>query len=211
MVISDKRRWLEIAAVFTTGSMKYIFMDWLNFRAFFIAAACIFWAVYIYARYRKNRIILQEWGFRKAHFKQTFLYLMPFALVMVTAIVWYGVHYKTHFLNWHVIPVFIFYPAWGIMQQFLMLALVAGNLNSMHSIKLSKPNISLLTSIIFAWVHFPSLPLMIFTFFMELLFTSAYFKWRNLWALGIYHGWVASLLLFFVLERDLWIELWTVI
>jgi hypothetical protein len=63
---------------------------------------------------------------------------------------------------------------------------------------------------VFAWVHYPSLPLMVFTFFMELVFLVAYFKWRNLWALGLYHGWVASLLLFFVLGRDLWNELWTV-
>lgn len=210
MIGSDKRRWFEIAAVFTTGLLKYVFMDWLNFRAFYIAAACIFWSVYIYKRYRGNKQILQQWGFRKNYFKQTFLFLLPFALVMVAAIVWYGISYNAIFLNWHVIPVFVFYPAWGIIQQFLMVALVAGNLEAIKRVKLRKSQIFLLTSMVFAWVHYPSLPLMVFTFFMELVFLIAYFKWRNLWALGLYHGWVASLLLFFVLGRDLWNELWTV-
>jgi hypothetical protein len=206
----DKLRSFEIAAVVATGLLKYVFMDWLNLRAFYIGVACIFWSVYIYNRYRKNRKILQHWGLRKDHFKQTFLFLVPFALLMIAAIVWYGISYNAVFLNWHIIPVFIFYPAWGIIQQFLMLALVAGNLQSITTVKLCKVQIILLTSAVFAMVHYPSLPLMVLTFFMELIFAVAYFKWRNLWALGLYHGWIASLLLFFVLGRDLWNELLTV-
>lgn len=210
MIATDKRRWIEIAAVVATGFLKYVLMDWLNLRAFYIAAACIFWSVYIYKRYRGNRQILQEWGFRKDNFKRSFLFLMPFALVMVAAIVWFGISYNAIFLNWHVIPVFVFYPAWGIIQQFLMVALIAGNLQSITTVKLSKVQIIALTSAVFALVHYPSLPLIVFTFFMELVFLTAYFKWRNLWALGLYHGWVASLLLFFVLGRDLWSELWMI-
>lgn len=207
---TDKLRSFEIAAVVATGLLKYVFMDWLNLRAFYIGVACIFWSVYIYKRYRKNNRILQHWGFRKNHFKHTFLFITPFALLMTAAIVWYGISYNAVFLNWHIIPVFIFYPAWGIIQQFLILSLVAGNLRSITRVKLGTIQIILLTSAVFALVHYPSLPLMVFTFFMELVFAFTYFKWRNLWALGLYHGWVASLLLFFVLGRDLWNELWTV-
>ncbi len=209
--ITDKRRWLEITAVLATGFLKYVLMDWLNFRAFYIAAACIFWSVYIYKRYRGNKHILQQWGFRKDYFKQAFFFLAPFALVMVAAIVWYGISYNAVFINWHVIPVFVFYPAWGIIQQFLIVALVVGNLQSVTTMNLSKFQLYLFTSLAFALVHYPSLPLMIFTFLMELVFLTAWFKWRNIWALGLYHGWVASLLLYFVLDRDLWNELWTVL
>lgn len=211
MIISNKRGWLELTAVFATGLLKYIFMDWLDLRVFYIAASCIFWSLYIYKRYREDRFILQRWGFRKDHFNQTFLFLLPFALLMVAAIAWFGISHHAAILNWHVIPFFIFYPVWGIIQQFLIVALVAGNLHSITTIKLSKIQIFLLTSVIFAWVHYPSLPLMIFTFFMELAFLYAFFKWKNLWALGFYHGWIATLLLFFALGRDLWNELWTVL
>jgi hypothetical protein len=208
--VPDKLRWLEITAVLATGLLKYVLMDWLNFRAFYIAAACIFWSGYIYKRYRTNKLILQQWGFRKNHFKQTSLFLLPYALVMITAVVWYGISYNAIYLNWHVIPVFILYPAWGIIQQFLIVALIAGNLKVIKAVKLRKSQIFLLTSMVFAWVHYPILTLMVFTFFMELAFLIAYFKWRNLWALGLYHGWMASLLLFFVLGRDLWNELWKI-
>ena len=104
----------------------------------------------------------------------------------------------------------IFYPVWGIIQQFLIVTLFAGNLQVIISVNFSKSQILLLTSMVFAWVHYPSLPLMVFAFFMELVFLIAYFKWKNLWPLGLYHGWVSSLLLFFVLGRDLWNELWAI-
>jgi uncharacterized protein len=207
---TEKRQWLEIGAVILTGLMKYVFMDWLELRIFYIGVACLFWTIYIYKSYQDNKLILQHWGFRKDYFKNVFLFLMPFALVIIAAILWYGISIKKITLNWHLIPVFVFYPLWGIIQQFLIMALVAGNLQSLSAVKLRKYQIILLISVLFALVHYPSLPLMLFVFLMEFLFTSAYFRWRNLWPLGLYHGWVASLLLFFVLGRDLWNELWKV-
>ena len=190
--------------------MKYILTDWLELRVFYISSACLFWTLYIYKRYRSDKLILQHWGFREKHFKQSFLFLLPFSLATIAAIVWYGISFNAIFLNWHVIPIILFYPIWGIVQQFLMTALVAGNLWSISGVKINNPQIIILTSALFAVVHFPSFLLMAFTFFMELLFTSAYFRWRNLWPLGLFHGWVASLLFFFVLDRDLWCELWTI-
>ena len=207
-ITTDKRRWVEILAVAITGAMKYILMDWLNMRGLYIGAACLFWLVFITKRYRENNHILQDWGFRKDHFKKTFLFILPFAGLLVAAIIWYGISFNTHFLNWHVIPVLFLYPAWGMIQQFMMIGIIAGNLEKMDSLNLDIPRILLLTSLLFALIHYPSVPLMAFAFFMELLFLSVYFKWRNLWPLGLYHGWLGSLFLFFVMGRDLWNELW---
>ncbi len=207
---TEKWRWIEIGAVGITGTMKYIFMDWLELRVFYIVAACLFWIIFIYIRDRRNNSILKQWGFRKMNFKESFSFLAPFALAAIAGVVWYGITFNTTFLNWHIIPIILFYPAWGIIQQFLILALVAGNLYALQSVRLSKLQIILLISVVFSLVHYPSFPLVVFTFFMELLFGLAYFKWRNLWSLGLYHGWVASLVIFFVLGRDLWSELWKI-
>lgn len=207
---TDKWRWIEIGAVVLTGIMKYIFMDWLELRVFYIVVACLFWIAFIYFRYRRNGLILKQWGFRKKNFKKSFSFLTPFALALIAGVVWYGIKYNATFLNRNVIPIILFYPAWGIVQQFLILALVAGNLYAIQTVRLSRLQIILLVSLVFSLVHYPSFPLVVFTFFMELLFGLAYFKWRNLWSLGVYHGWVASLVLYFVLGRDLWNELWAV-
>ncbi|MFW5915957.1 MAG: type II CAAX prenyl endopeptidase Rce1 family protein [Bacteroidota bacterium] len=207
-ILKDKRRWTEILAAGITGLMKFALMDWLDMRALYIGAACVFWLLFITKRHRENNHILKNWGFKKDHFKPTFLFLLPFAGVAVAAIIWYGISFNADFLNWHVIPVLILYPAWGMVQQFMMIGLVAGNLQKISTLNLNEPQIVLITSLLFALIHYPSLPLMAFAFFMEVLFTSVYFRWRNLWPLALYHGWVGSLFLFFVLGRDLWNELW---
>ncbi|MEL7589430.1 MAG: CPBP family glutamic-type intramembrane protease [Prolixibacteraceae bacterium] len=207
---TDKRRWFEAGAVILTGALRFVLSEWLELRLFYIAAVCLFWAVYIYKRRQGNAFILRDWGFQRKNFKQSFLFLTPFALAGVAGIVWYGLAVKAVFLNWHVIPIFVFYPVWGVFQQFLVIPLIVGNLYAISTLKLSRPQIILLTSFLFALVHYPSLTLMLFAFVMELLFLTAYFRWKNLWSLGLYHGWLGSLFLYFVIGRDLWSELWSI-
>ena len=211
MTVSDRRRGLEILAVAITGALKYFLMDWLELRGLYIGVACLFWAAFILNRYRQHKDILKDWGLRKVDFKPAFAFLLPYALVLTAAIILYGLSTNATFLNWHVIPIFIGYPAWGLIQQFLMVSLVAGNLRSISKLHLKDRHIIVLTSLLFALVHYPSLPLMAFAFVMEVGFVFAYFKWKNIWPLGLYHGWIATMLLYFVMGRDLWNELWPVI
>ncbi len=210
MTNSDRRRWIEILAVVLTGGLKYVLVDWLNFRIFYIMAACLSWIIYILSRYRHDRNTLQRWGFRKENFKRSFLFILPFALLTIGGILWYGLHFHRNFLNWHVIPILFLYPLWGMIQQFMMTALIAGNLLAAGNLNIGKYRVILITSLLFSMAHFPYLSLMVYAFFMEILFTFTYFKWRNLWPLGLFHGWVSGLLLFFVLGRDLWSELWKI-
>ena len=197
-------------AVLITGVLKFILMDWLNFRAFYIAGAILFWIMFIYKRYQKNPEILQKWGFRKENLKQSLLWLLPFAILLVTAIVAYGFFYNATFLNWHFLPVLLLYPVWSLFQQFMIAGLVAGNLAELPESRLSKPQAILVVSVLFALIHYPSLPLMIYVLVMESVFLIAYFRWNNLWALGLYHGIISSFFLFFALGRDLFTELWAV-
>ncbi len=211
MTNSDRRKWLEILAVIISGALKYVLVDWLGLRVFYITAACLLWVYYILKRRKENKDMLRIWGFRKENFNRVFLFLLPFSLTAIGGILWYGISFHSNFLNWHVIPVLILYPLWGCIQQFLMTALIAGNLKSIKLLNLNSHQAILVTSLLFGLVHYPYLPLMIFAFFMEVLFTFAYFKWRNLWPLGLYHGWLGSLFLFFAMGRDLWVELWKIV
>lgn len=197
-----------MAAVAATGLMKFVFVDWLALQSLYISIALLFWLTYILTRYRKNKLILHYWGFRKANFWRTGLFVAPFSLVAIVAILWAGLFKGTVFFNWQIGVVLLVYPFWGIVQQYLMLAVFARNLSDIGILGFSKVQAILLTSLLFALVHYPSPLLMGFTFIMELWFASAYFKYKNLWALGCYHGVIASLLLYYVLERDLWTELW---
>ena len=207
LATSDQRKWFEILAVFITGSMKYIFMDWLELRVFYIVAACTFWFIYILKRIRANNSILQDWGFQRNGFKKTILFALPVALLIVPGIFFSD---NNTSLTWNLIPVLILYPAWGLIQQFLMIGIIAGNLGSIASIRLGKIQVTLLVSFLFALAHYPSWLLMAFTFVMEIVFIIAWLRWNNLWALGLLHGWLGGLFLYLILERNLWNELWSI-
>ena len=206
----NKERRIEILAVVATGLLKFVLMDWLELRAVYITAACVFWFVFIYRRQRIFPNILRRWGFQRAYFKPSFLFLLPFALIAIMIILIYGLWFNNGLFNWHIIPVFLLYPVWGIFQQFMIAGLIAGNLRSLSDVHITENQIVLLTSLLFGLVHYPSIPLMFYAFTMEILFLKIYFRWTNLWSLGLFHGWVSGLFIFLVCERDLWAELWHV-
>ncbi|MGC9343252.1 MAG: CPBP family glutamic-type intramembrane protease, partial [Bacteroidales bacterium] len=135
--------------------------------------------------------------------------LIP-AVITIAGIYFYGVELEARFRNWRILPVLVLYPLWGLLQQFMIAGLIAGNLKKLESVKLPNSLIIIITSIVFALIHAPGLPLMIYVFVMELIFLTVYFKYHNLWALGLFHGWVSGLFLYYVLERDLWKELWVI-
>ena len=153
-------------------------MDLLNFRAFYICITCLFWLIYVYRRYQNDHTILKIWGFQKNNFKQSFFFLLPFAILGYAGIILYGLLNHADILNWHVIPIFLLYPLWGLVQQFMIIGLIAGNLKELRQITVKTYQIILVTSLLFGLVHYPSPFLMIFTFFMELAFIITYLKWR---------------------------------
>ncbi len=207
---SDKEKKTEIAAVLLTGFLKFVFMDWLQLRLFFILAACLFWIIYIWTKHKKHPDLLKHWGFQKNQLRKPFLILLPLALISIAGIIIHGLAANAELFNWHILPVFALYPLWGIIQQFMVAGLIAGNLISIKSLNLTEARVVLFTSLFFSLVHYPSIPLMIYVFIMEMLFIMIYLKWRNLWILGLYHGWVSGLFIYYVLGRDLWVELWSV-
>jgi hypothetical protein len=107
----------------------------------------------------------------------------------------------------HIIPVLLLYPAWGIIQQFMLVCIIARNLQDITYLSNHKIPVILLVSMFFSLVHYPYIILMAFTLLMEIIFLLVYDRWRNLWAIGLMHGWAATFLLYFVLHRDLWLEL----
>lgn len=204
---SDNVKWFEIFAVIATAILKFIFIDWLNLRAAYIVLICLFWISYIFFKYKGDPSVLAHWGIRKTNFRKSFLFLLPLAIVCIIGIGIYGYFLHTFVLSWHILPIFTLYPLWGLIQQFIMVGLISGNLKSIQNPRFTDFQIILITSLLFSLVHYPIGSLMFFTFVMQWIFTTAFLRWRNIWPLGLFHGWIATFLLFYVLERDLWAEL----
>jgi len=203
----DSKKWFELLAVLITGLLKIIIMDWLEMRAFYIVCACLFWSVYVIINYKRDHTFFKQWGFHKENFRQSFLFILPVAIVCIAIISIYGIINNTAVINLNFILVFILYPVFGLFQQFMMIGLIAGNLTAIEKIRFKKYQVIIITAVIFSLIHYTSYSLMIYTFFLELIFVWVYLKWRNLWSLGLYHGWIATFLLFYVPERNLWTEL----
>ncbi|MDW3652821.1 MAG: CPBP family intramembrane glutamic endopeptidase [Bacteroidia bacterium] len=204
---SERRKWLEIVAVALTGLGKPIFMDFLDWRFFYIATACLGWAAYILYRSKSSPGILQYWGFRRDNFKEVFMLLLPYVLLASLVFVLLG-HWRGSLnLSWHILPIMLIYPIWGVIQHFLILALFGGNLQEQMRYPIPKWLIVILTAFLFAIVHYPFPLLIAGTFVLALVYVLVYLKSRNLWVLGMYHGFLGAVFFYSIMERDPWLEI----
>jgi membrane protease YdiL (CAAX protease family) len=200
--ISDKRRKREILAVLLTGAGKLIFMDLLHWKLLFILVSIVGWSAYVIYRSREVKGILSYWGFRTDNFKEVTLKILPFGIISVVAFLAVGYFRHTINFNWHIIPILIFYPIWGVIQQFLVIGLVAGNLQDLKENKLSAIVIISLTAVLFGLVHYPYYWLIAGTFVLALVYGFIYLKARNVYVMGLFHGWLGGLFFYTVVDRD---------
>ncbi|MGQ1785752.1 MULTISPECIES: CPBP family glutamic-type intramembrane protease [unclassified Saccharicrinis] len=211
MKLSDQRCLFEMMAVVFTGIGKYIFMDWLEVRLAYMTVACAFWVGYIAFRSFQNRNVLSYWGLTGKRFKKSFLEFLPFAVMVVVIFIVAGTYLGTSVLSWHIFPILLLYPIWGIIQQFVMIGIFARNLKQIGDYNIPDWVIILVTALTFSVVHLPSVLLVIATFFLALIYTTLYLKNRNLIVMGIFHGWLGAFFFYTLLHRDSWKEVFGVL
>jgi len=200
-------RFIELLNVALTVMLKFILMDWLGMRAFYIAGISFFWLGYVIYRYYLDPSVLNYWGYKRKNFGKSMGILLPFIGISLCITLVNSKLNRIPILNPHIIPVIILYPIWGTVQQFMLVCIVGQNLQNTDFFSKRKYRLLIAVSGLFGLIHYPYWSLMIFTFIMELIFLRVYMQWRNIWAIGVSHGLIATFLLYFVLNRDLWIEL----
>ncbi len=203
----DRQRIFEILAVILTGVGKFVFVDFFELKFVYITTAMVFWVGFIAFKYRTNSQILEYWGFTKDHFREVVSVLLPLGIISILLFLVIGYQRNTIVLNWHLFPILLLYPFWGLIQQFLIVALVAGNLNDLEKFRLPEIWIVVITSLIFSIVHYPNTLLMVGTFVLCLVYSKVYLWKKNLYVLGLFHGWLGGLFYFIVLNRDPWVEM----
>ncbi|BAO74886.1 CPBP family intramembrane glutamic endopeptidase [Winogradskyella sp. PG-2] len=200
--VSDRIRLIEISAVTLTAIGKFLFVDYLNMRLPFVLITIFGWSSYVWYRYKKDSLVLKDWGFRLDNFKSVLKLVLPFAIISILSFFLIGYFQGTLNMTWHILPLLITYPIWGSVQQFLTIGLVAGNLNSLKSLKLKKGVIICSTAILFSVVHYPSSWLMLGTFILALFYGYVYLKIKNIYVLGVCHGWLGALFYYTVVNQD---------
>ena len=197
-----RTRNLELGAVLLTALGKFVVMDWLNWRFIYVALAVIFWSVYVLKTYKKNPQALIRWGFTTHNFKTVAHKVLPFGIVAVGLFLILGTLRGTITLTWHIVPILITYPIWGVIQQYLVIALVGGNLQAGVTTSWQKWGAILITALLFSGVHYPNLWLMAGTFILGIFYGVLYLKHRNLYVFGLFHGWLGALFYYTVVGSD---------
>jgi hypothetical protein len=149
---------------------------------------------------------MDRWGFRGKNFVRCFLTATLLAVPILAAMAGFAASrgkltFPTH--GWILLAL---YPIWGTIQQFLVQALVVGNV-AKSGLTLSPAAIVLIGATVFAMAHLSNLRLLIATFALGLVFVPLYLRYRNLWPLGLYHGWLGTFFYFWILHRDPWSKL----
>lgn len=197
-----RRRW-EIAAVALTAVLKFVMVDGLNLRPVFIPLACGGWLIYLIFRVKKEKEILRYWGFTKENLRPSFAFTLLMGIVGMLGMASYAYLHDQFMVSWTLLLSLILYPLWGLIQHLLTMGLVAGNLNDMPN-AWPQSVIVLFTATVFALVHLPNLYLTGATFLLALCYAIIYLKWRNLWPLGLFHGWLGAFFYYWVLNQDPW-------
>jgi hypothetical protein len=195
------RRWSEVAAAVATG-LLFLLFRFSRLRGVFVAAAVSFWTGFVWHHARRDPAALRTWGFRLDTFRPAFQAATAFSLPVAGVMALVGAGRGTLRFPPHAWILMALYPVWGVIQQFLVQALIVRNLEG----SLPRAGLLLLGSCLFAIVHVPEAPLMLATFGLGLVFIPLYLRYRNLWPLGLYHGWLGTMFYLWVLGRDPWAE-----
>jgi membrane protease YdiL (CAAX protease family) len=201
-LISDNRRKAEILAVLITAIGKFIFMDWLQWKLAFIVVAILCWSIYVFMRKRQVPDIMKYWGFRFDNFRQVLKIVLPFGITSIIVFTAIGLYLGTINITWHIFPILLLYPVWGTIQQFLVISIVAGNLKDLTQKKFPNLLIILVTALLFGILHYPFFWLVVGTFVLALFYGYIYLRVKNVYVMGIFHGWLGALFFYTVVGRD---------
>ncbi len=199
-----KSIWLEVVAVAATGVLHLVFQS-LGGKGLFIALVSVSWIGYIMWRIRQDSSLWVKWGFQRKNLLSAFVWPTVMFVLGLSLMAWYGLAHDRVLWNEHIVVLLLLYPLWGILQQFLVQALGVANLMLLF------PNQGWVVAMpvgigLFSVIHFPEGLLMVATGLMAALFIPCYLRYRNLWPLGLYHGWLGTFFYLWVLGKDPWID-----
>lgn len=173
---------------------------------FFIAGVSLFWGAFVVVRARQDRDAFRKWGFRGDNLlRASLIPVVVFAFgAAALALVGWLLHGRLRFPA-HALLLFLVYPLWGWVQQFLMLGVFATNLERTW-LRHSKALLVVIVAMTFGLFHAYNWKLVAATFLLELVIVPLYLRYHNLWPLGVLHGWLGGLFYLWAENRDLWAE-----
>ena len=197
-----KSRIFELLAALLTAVGKFVVAGWLGYQLQFTVAAVAFWTGYVTLRHSWNPEVLKQWGFTRDGLRQALILCGGAFIAGLAMSLLYGSTWGNTILDWDLALLLLLYPIWGTVQQFLITVLFADNVRSLARGRASEFAVAIAAAVVFAVVHIPERDLMVAVFFLELSTVLIFFRTRNLLAIGLLHGWFASVFYFFGMGVD---------
>jgi membrane protease YdiL (CAAX protease family) len=193
-----RRRAAELALVIGCGAGNVVFENLLDAKTIFMIVAAAAWVGYVAWRWHADHEVLRAWGLRLDNLAAAAKVALAITLPTVIGCVAYA------FVVGNFPPppgfwvILLVYPIWGVAQQFLLNAILASDLDAV----LPAWAATLLAAALFSLSHAPDLPVMALTLPGGALWVLVYRRRPNLWALGIAHGIIGTVVFYGVLGRD---------
>ncbi len=194
----------EAAAVLGTGVLFPLADELFDAHTIFLLLASTGWAAYVLLRIRRDARFVARLGFTRknlgAAIRSTTLFSIGAAGVMAA----FGWDQGHALWNPNLLLLLALYPIWGLIQQTLIQGFLVRWLAERAAPWSSAPVLAALAGSLFGLVHLPDLPLSGATFLLGSVFTLIYVRTRNLWPLGLWHGWLGACFYLWVLGVDPW-------
>ena len=171
----------------------------------FIAGACLYWACFVAVRGFRHPRVFRQWGFRSENLLRASA--IPAVLLGAAALALgaYAFAQGRFVLPLDAVLLFLLYPVWGLAQQFLALGVAVQNLELVPA--LGRPwLLAVIGAALFGAVHAPDWWVVAATFLLELILVPVFLRYRNLWPLGVLHGWLGVLFYLLGLGRNVLAE-----
>ena len=188
---------LELGALALTASLHLLWPSLGLSRALLVLPLVVGWLSYFALRWRLKPKLIADLGFRRQGLWESARLCGLLILVAAPAMLTYGWWHEAE-LTWAFGLTLLVYPVWGLVQQLLLQGLISHNLDKYLPVAAT----TLISSTLFGLVHWNEPILVGATFLLGLVLTPLYLKHRNLWALGVAHGWLGSLIYPLVLLRE---------
>jgi Type II CAAX prenyl endopeptidase Rce1-like len=202
-----KRRTIyEIVAVIATALLHPLFVEVLHQRVVFIGLALVGWASYIGLRVWHDRDTLNQFGLRREGLVPAFVATSAFSAAALVAMALIAQARHAMALHWQMLLLLALYPVWGTLQQLLVQGVFVRAVVAVANGPWPKFIATAMAAILFGTVHLPDMKLAAATCLLGTVFTLIYLRWRNLWPLGLWHGWLGVFFYYWVLNRDPWAE-----
>jgi hypothetical protein len=197
------RSTLEVSAAGLTAALHFVFYEILPGRGAFIVVTILAWLIYVASRIRREPSSLHEFGLSKRGLRGSSVASAVVLIVGASFCILVGLGRATLRFTPDMLILALLYPLWGLEQQLLVQGMVVRNLVP----RFSTAAVAAVAGVLFGLVHLPHLALAIATAVVGAVFALIFLRWRNIWALGVCHGWLGVFFYFWVLGRDPWLQI----